>query len=161
MSRCREDVYLAGTDLMAWGGHCISIPCSITQRVPMCLSVCISYRDVCCLWLTREYGRCQCTVTCIRSDTAEPVVWQACDGAELVLNDFLGSITLPKHWTCHLPFPISPSWSQNRFPIHKWSADCTLPFTQYRLITHRYKLACTQIGHLPATANQRKELRWW
>lgn len=68
--------------------------------------------------------------TCIGSDTAEPMVWQACDRAALVLNDFLGSITLPKHWTCHLPFPISPSWSQS-----------LLLFTNGALIAPRFSLS--------------------
>lgn len=45
------------------------------------------------------------------------------------------------------------------FPIHKWSADCTLPFTQYRLIAHRCKLARTRIGQPshPTAANQREK----
>lgn len=59
-----------------------------------------------------------------------------------------------------MPSPIShfPFMVIELFTIHKWSADCTLPFTQYRLITHRCKLACTQIRQPPTTTNQREEL---
>lgn len=64
-----------------------------------------------------------------------------------------------------MPSPIShfPFMVTEPFTIHKWSADCTLPFTQYRLITHRCKLAHAQIRQpplhpaLPAAANQRAE----
>lgn len=47
--------------------------------------------------------------------------------------------------TLDMPSPIShfPFMVTEPFTIHKWSADCTLPFTQYRLITHRCKLART------------------
>lgn len=62
--------------------------------------------------------------------------------------------------TLDMPSPIShfPFMVTEPFTIHKWSADCTLPFTQYRLITHRCKLARTQIRQPPTTANQSEEL---
>lgn len=125
---------------------CGSVPMSLMQcykrlRIFDC--------DVCCLWLTPDYGRCQCTgaalnQTRIGCDTGEPAVWQACDRAELVLNNFLGSITLPKYWTRHLPFPVSPSWSQS--PLLFANGAVIAPYLLLsRLITHRCKLARIQI----------------
>ena len=126
----------------------------------VCLRVCISW-SWCVLSLTDaglwEMPACRVALnqTHIGSDTAEPAVWQACDRAELGLNDFLGSITLPKHWTRHLPFPISPSWSQSPFLFANGALIAPLPLAQYRLITHRCKLARTRMGQPPTTANQR------
>lgn len=120
MSPCREDVYLEETELMAWRG-----PPRLSYLPPWCgahMRVCWRARRFwlwCVLSLT-DTGRWEVPARCtalqqthIGCDTAEPAVWQACDRAELVLNNFLGSITLPKHWTRHLPFPIYPSWSQS------------------------------------------------
>lgn len=158
MSQCREDVYLVGTDLMAWHGRCVSIPRSMTLVCPHVYFY---------LWCVFVFDWCEAVgdaravlnQTCIGSDTAEPMVWQACDRAALVLNDFLGSITLPKHWTCHLPFPISPSWSQS-FTIHKWSTDCTPLFAQYRLITQRCWLAHTHTQIRQAHRHCRWKSKW-
>lgn len=115
MSQCREDVYLAATGLMAWHGHCLSVPFSVAQ------CACVYFWLWCVLSLT-DVGLWEMPVyhaaliqTYIGPDIAEPAVWQACDRLELVLNDFLSSITLPKHWTCHLPFP---------FPLHGHRALC-------------------------------------
>lgn len=65
--------------------------------------------------------------------------------------------------TLDMPSPIShfPFMVTEPFAIHKWSADCTLPFTQYRLITHRCKLARTKIRQPPTIANQRKGCWEW
>lgn len=62
--------------------------------------------------------------------------------------------------TLDMPSPIShfPFMVIELFTIHKWSTDYTLPFPQCRLITHRCKLACTQIRQPPTTTNQREEL---
>lgn len=128
MSQCREDVYLEETELMARRGPCrlsyLSPRCDLHAcwRACMCARVCVCVCRfdcyVCCLltdterWEMPVFGGAP-QQTHIGCDTAEPAVWQACDRAELVLNNFIGSITLPKHWTRHLPFPIYPSWSQN------------------------------------------------
>lgn len=52
----------------------------------------------------------------------------------------------------HFPFMVT-----DPLTIHKWSADCTLPFAQYSLITYRWKLACTKIIH-PLCCKSKREV---
>lgn len=107
------------------------------------------------LWEMPAY-RAALNQTHIGSDTAEPAVWQACDRAELVLNDFLGSITLPKHQTRHLLFPISPSWSQT--PLLFTNVALIAPYIcSVFLITYRWKLARTKIIH-PLCCKSKREV---
>lgn len=149
MSQCREDVYLEGTELMAWQCSCSSVNLSTTPCTQKSASVCIFDGDVCCRWLTWDYRGMPVRDTAhhqmhVGCNAAELEVWQACDRAKLVLNNFSGSITLPKHWTHHLPFPISLVMVTEPFPIYKWIADWTQPFTQYRSSAYRCKLAPAQ-----------------
>lgn len=101
------------------GAPAALLPSTVILRARVCVLACAPFWLWCMLSLT-DTGRWEVPACCaalqqmhIGCDTAEPAVWQACDRAELVLNNFLGSITLPKHWTRHLPFPIYPSWSQS------------------------------------------------
>lgn len=59
--------------------------------------------------------------------------------------------------TVNMPSLISsfPFMVTESFTIHKWGLDCTAPFTQYRLITHSCKLACSQIRQVPTTPPHR------
>lgn len=98
----------------------LPLPRNAVQN-PACLRLCLCFWFWCVLsltdvelWKMPAYFAVH-NPTHIGSDTAEPAAWQACDRAELDLNGFVGSITLPKHWTRHLQFPISPSWSQSPF----------------------------------------------
>lgn len=172
MSRCREDVYLAGTDLMAWRGRCSSVPFSMTQRACVCvllIVMCVVFDwrgtmgdasvprgaqpDAHRIWHCQASG-----VT---------AMWQGRAGPKWLLRLHYPAKTLDT------PSPIShfPFMVTEPFTIHKWRADCTLPFAQYRLITHRCKLARSRIRQPPSpTANQREELsgvpgagqqRWW
>lgn len=134
MSLRREDVYLAGTDLMAWRGCWSFLP------LPWCcvhVSLCVCATVVCVAvdWSkTTEMPACCAPLdqAHIASDTAKPAVWQACDREELVRNDLFGSITLPKCWTRHLPLHGQRLFCYSQ--MDRWLQPIC---SRYRLIIHR------------------------
>lgn len=159
MSQCRGDVYLAGTDLMAWRGRLP--PPWRNARVCVCARVFLTVMCAVFDW-HRTMGDASAPrgarpdahrmwhwrASCVTG------MWQGRAGPKWLLRLHYPAKTLDT------PSPIShfPFMVAEPFTIHKWSADCTLPFAQYRLITHRCKLARTQIRQPPTTANQRAQL---
>lgn len=153
MSGHREEVYLAATDLTARRGRRrVSIDPLLFCDAPWASWALPRARAHAHSWLwcvlsvtdTGLWEMPALCQTCMGCDTplsrAEPSLWQACDGAELLLNDFLGSITLPKHWTCHLPpTPAIKHLPPPKFPLrghrsplqtHKWTLIAShLPLT--------------------------------
>lgn len=97
-----------------------------------------------CLWLVRGCGRCQSgaqpDVHWIWHCWANGVtgMWQGSAGPKWLFRLHYPAKTLD------MPSPIShfPFMVTESFTIHKWSADCTPLFAQYRLITQRCWLAC-------------------
>lgn len=151
MSQSREDVYLTGTDLMVWRGHsssafafpwCNECTCASAGVLTlMCVvfdwSRTVGDASVPCSAQPDAHRIWHCRASCVTG------MWQGRAGPKWLLR---------LHYPAKTPDTTSPI---SHFPfmvtdpltIHKWSTDCTLPFSQYSLITYRWKLARTKIIH--------------
>lgn len=125
MSPCREDVYLPGTDLMAWRGR--------RSAVPFFLCVFASVYFLIVMCVVFDWRRTMGDASVLRGaqpDThriwhcrASGVtgMWQGRAGPKWLLRLHYPAKTLDT------PSPIShfPFMVTEPFPIRKWSADCT------------------------------------
>lgn len=129
MSQCREDVYLAGTDLMAWRGRCSSFFHDAT-----CVSVCVLFLIVMCVVFDWRGTMGDASVRRGAQPDAHRIwhcwasgvtgMWQGRAGPKWLLRLHYPAKTLDT------PSPIShfPFMVTEPFTIHKWSADCTPTF---------------------------------
>ena len=137
MSPCREDVYLPGTDLMAWRGRRGAVPFSFFffsfffLRKTLCVSASVYFLIVMCVVFDWRRTMGDASVPrCAQPDAhriwhcrASGVtgMWQGRAGPKWLLRLHYPAKTLDT------PSPIShfPFMVTEPFPIRKWSADCT------------------------------------